>query len=65
MQEIVSDKPKNNPLVPTLKNTFKFIHWADIHTDFEYKLGAKTKCPQVFSCCRETSGMASSDGEGA
>ncbi|KRX09475.1 Saposin-like protein [Pseudocohnilembus persalinus] len=65
VKEILSDKPKQEPLIPTQKSTFKFIHWADIHTDFEYQVGAKVECEQIYDCCRETSGKAAAGEQGA
>jgi sphingomyelin phosphodiesterase len=54
VNDILKDKPKNEEIKPTKRDTLKMLHVSDIHTDLEYKEGSNASCGYPL-CCREES----------
>jgi len=37
LKDVLADKPNKTTPQPTLKSTYKVLHLADMHIDFEYE----------------------------
>ena len=62
--DVLKDKPKLAPAKPTGRTTYKLLHLADPHTDYEYEEGKTAFCNEPF-CCRAENGLPDDPSKGS